>query len=582
MKRFFLFLLCFVFMMSMGMAGCGQTDSQQSTTKDTPGAGTSTGTSGDESAYSAPGVYPIAKDKITLRFVTRQHAAITDYNTNEFSKYMEEKTNVKIEWETIPTDSSGSAKEKLNLLLATGEYPDAFFGLQSDIKDSVLTQYGTQEQVFLPLENIIDKEAVELKKIFQEIPGSREEITSLDGHIYSMPEVNQCYHCTYQTKMWVNKVWLDNLGMKVPTTTDEFYAMLKAFKENDPNRNNKKDEIPMAAAQKSGWENEVEKFLMNSFCYYNFEMYDHNSFTARGFYMNNGKVDAPYYDPGIKEGLSYINKLYKEGLIYDGSFTQDNNQLTQLVENPDAELVGAIPSGYGGMFAQLGGDRYKQFICISPLKGPNGIQYACTYPYEGVYVGGFVVTKDCKYPEVAVKWADYLYTFDGTTRLTRGVPDTDWRIPKEGELGIDGKAALYVPLRAWDETKPQNSSFIQVGITKRDNAYRLGEFMDANVDMYSGDGLEKLLYTVSKELYEPYGQKDKAMPHLKFTKEENDELMTLLVEYDKYAKENLTKFIVGKFSVEKDWDNFLQNLEKLQMKKIMEMYQTAYDRQFKK
>ena len=72
------------------------------------------------------------------------------------------------------------------------------------------------------------------------------------------------------------------------------------------------------------------------------------------------------------------------------------------------------------------------------------------------------------------------------------------------------------------------------------------------------------------------------MPHLKFTKEENDELMTLLVEYDKYAKENLTKFIVGKFSVEKDWDNFLQNLEKLQMKKIMEMYQTAYDRQFKK
>ncbi|MEA4890052.1 MAG: ABC transporter substrate-binding protein [Clostridiaceae bacterium] len=580
MKRLLSISFCCFVIFSMIFSGCAQPvqSSGTNTAENTTAAVGASTSAGSSDQLSKPGEYPIVKDTITLKFVTRQHPAITDYNTNEFSKYMEEKTNIKVEWETIPTDSSGSAKEKLNLLLASNQYPDAFFGLQSDIKDAGLTQYGSQEQVFLPLESYIDNSAVELKKIFKEIPGSREEITSLDGHIYSMPEVNQCYHCTYQTKMWVNQSWLDNLGMKAPTTTDEFYAMLKAFKEKDPNQNGIQDEIPMAGAQKSGWENEVEKFLLNSFCYYNLDMYDT---TQLGLYMNNGKVAVPFNDPGIKTGLAYINKLYKEGLIYEGSFTQDNTQLTQLVENPDAELVGAIPSGYGGMFAQLGGDRYKQFVAISPLKGPDGVQNANTYPYEGVYVGGFVVTKACQYPEAAVKWADYLYTFDGTTRLTRGRPDQEWRLPKTGELGIDGKAALYVPLRAWDETEPQNESFIQVGITKRDNAYRLGEFMDAGVDMYSGDGLEKLLYTVSKDLYEPYAQKDKALPHIKFTKEETDELSTLKVELGKTISTTLTEFMIGTQSIDTNWDGFIQNLDKLKISRVLELYQTAYERQYK-
>ena len=108
----------------------------------------------------------------------------------------------------------------------------------------------------------------------------------------------------------------------------------------------------------------------------------------------------------------------------------------------------------------------------------------------------------------------------------------------------------------------------------------MGEYMDSKIDMYSGDGLEKLLYKVSKDLYEPYAQNDKALPHIKLTKEENDELMTINVELNKYIKESLTNFMVGTLSVDKDWDSYLQNLEKLQIKKVLEINQKAYDRQF--
>ncbi len=73
-------------------------------------------------------------------------------------------------------------------------------------------------------------------------------ITAPDGNIYALPQVNECYHCMYQQRMWIYKPWLDKLGLKMPTTTDEFYEVLKAFKTKDPNGNGKADEIPLSGS----------------------------------------------------------------------------------------------------------------------------------------------------------------------------------------------------------------------------------------------------------------------------------------------------------------------------------------------
>ena len=52
-------------------------------------------------------------------------------------------------------------------------------------------------------------------------------------------------------KIWINQTWLDNLGLDVPTTTEELYTVLKAFKENDPNGNGIQDEYPLVGG--TGW-----------------------------------------------------------------------------------------------------------------------------------------------------------------------------------------------------------------------------------------------------------------------------------------------------------------------------------------
>ena len=168
--------------------------------------------------------------------------------------------------------------------------------------------------------------------MFKTNPAIKPLITLLDGKIYGLPHYNDCYHCSMSQKMWVYKPWLDKLGLKVPETTDEFEAMLKAFKEKDPNGNGKADEIPLSGSKlvNGGWHSPIDQFLMNSFVY-------NDNVTPNG-------ARAP--DPGQRQGQGRLHRaglergrevprtgLYKQGLIDPQAFTNDSAQIQQLGEN---------------------------------------------------------------------------------------------------------------------------------------------------------------------------------------------------------------------------------------------------------
>jgi hypothetical protein len=124
-----------------------------------------------------------------------------------------------------------------------------------------------------------------------------------------------------------------------PTTTDELYEVLKAFKEGDPNGNGIADEIPLLGAT-TGWNALPTNFLMNAFAY-----------TRRGTYggylerASNG-VRFVANTPEWREGLRYIHRLYAEELIGRETFTQKNDQAKATIENPDTEMVGSFPAGW--------------------------------------------------------------------------------------------------------------------------------------------------------------------------------------------------------------------------------------------
>ena len=109
----------------------------------------------------------------------------------------------------------------------------------------------------------LDTVSVGYKQAFEEIDGLKEYITTPDGNIYSLPNIDGSLHVQYNMKLWINTQWLDNLGLDMPTTTEEFYEVMKAFKEKDANGNgDPNDEIPLSTVT-SGAGTQLDGFLMN-------------------------------------------------------------------------------------------------------------------------------------------------------------------------------------------------------------------------------------------------------------------------------------------------------------------------------
>ncbi|MGM7719378.1 ABC transporter substrate-binding protein [Metabacillus sp. Hm71] len=503
------------------------------------------------------GSFPITEKKTTIKILVKGNSLVQDFKTNKFTKELEQKTNVHIDWEVLPEQG---AEQKLNLILSSGDLPDVI--MDAPITPAQLMIYG-KNGTFLALNDLIDKYGVETKKIFQQLPIVKDSITAPDGNIYALPQVNACYHCSMPQKLWVYKPWLDKLQLKVPTTTDEFYNMLKAFKEKDPNGNGKADEIPLAGTPQS-YEAQVDGYLISPFIY---------SGNSNHMILDNGKIDVVYNKPQWKEALMWLHKLNKEGLLASESFIQDGNQFLKMGEHPGDPILGAGICATQGCFSN---SRSGDYVAIPPLKGPEGNQVTQYLPNPVTRPAEFVITKNAKHPDVAFRLADALYNEAMTMRAVLGIEGKQWRKAKEGELGFNGKQAKYYLIPG----KPgasgvQNSSWDQTG-----PSLRTKEFRDAQAVGEDKFGLA--LNTATKELYEPYkASEDQIVPTLFFTDQQSNELSQLEKTINDYVKEMTARFVTGDEDIEKGWGTYIQTLDGMNLKRYLEIYQEAYDAKYK-
>jgi putative aldouronate transport system substrate-binding protein len=506
---------------------------------------------------TAPGTYPIVKEKVTLRILVQDNGRIENLKTNTFVKQYEEKTNVRIEWEVVPQKQ---ANEKLNLMLASGDLPDAI--MKFGITPPMLKVYG-ELGGFLRLNDIIEEQGVLTKKLLAEKPLVKKAITSTDGSIFSLPNYTECYHCSMPTKLWIYKPWLDKLGLKVPTTTDEFYLVLKAFKTKDPNGNGKADEIPFAGAT-IGSRVGIEMNLLNSFLYYDI---DRN----KRLIIKNGKIEASYTQPEYKEGLKYLNKLYSEGLIAPESFTQDTNQLRKMGENPGTPILGTVAGNGPATFAQIGGNRWYDYVAVPPLKGPTG--YVKT-PYNSYFTfspSGFVITSATKHPEVALRWAEGFYDEQIMMLARFGQEGVGWRKSKPGEISLDGGQAKWTRLEAFGNV--QNDHLAQINHDHQTLEHRNSESA-VNRDR----NLEVILYEATKNLYEPFKQsEDKILPIMWFNEQQSGKLQELETTIDLYIQEMLARFVTGDANIDKEWDNYINTLKKMDIQTMLDIYTKVYN-----
>ncbi len=516
---------------------------------------------------SAAGQFPIVSKPTTLKILIRATLNVSDYKNNDFTKWLEEKTGMTLEFDVAPVDAN-EARQKLNLTLAGGDLPDMIIGFNVlPDQQEILAKQG----VIIPLDSYIDQYGFELKTIMKEMPQLKDTIALMDGKVYGLPDINDCYHCSLSQKGWIYKPWLDKLGLKVPTTTDELEQVLLAFKEKDPNGNGKADEIPWSAAPVSSWHAELDSFVMNSF------VLDNRLTNDRSLYIENGKVQAAFAQPGWKDGLTYLAKLYKEGLIDPQAFTNDFNKHQALGENPEP-IMGFTQAGFMGMFTQINGKsgRWLGYVPVPPLKGPSGLQQIPENPYQAINPGAVLITKAAKNPEAAFRLADLFYNFEAGKRQELGLPGKQWDYSQPGKESICGGTAKWFIIPGDPSVTQQSFNWNQAAPRYESNENRCAQEYDPK------NPLERMLYENSKNNYAPYGKPNQMVPPLIFTEDQSKRLSELNTTLYNVVDTQFAAFVTGQADVATGWDAYLQALKSNGLDEFLQIYQAAYDAKYKK
>ncbi|MCL2832494.1 MAG: extracellular solute-binding protein, partial [Treponema sp.] len=382
------------------------------------------------------GVFPIAKETVTFNTAVRPETVVQDITTNAYTKMLEDKCNVKFNFNIYPSGNPG--QEKLLIEIASGgTLPELFINF--GFSEEQIYNIGT-EGIVIPLNNLYDQYAYYIpqqlaltaaKDVFQ-------RWHSPDGNIYYVMGYGEQIGEMYALRAWMNTRWLDKLGLKVPTTTAEFRTVLEAFRDRDPNGNGKKDEIP--AGGNIDVRGRLHEYLFNAFIY---------SDTRDRLIVSNGKVDTIYNKPDYRDALRYVRGLMADGLILDQLFTINANNFRGIVESQDVATVGVFAAGLAGALSPTNQMRLE-YEPIPPLKGPKGIQWAVYMPSE--LQKRYAITRDCKNPEVAFRLGDFMCSEECSIWNRFGIPNVDWRLPLPGEKSMYdniGMAARIVPILPW-------------------------------------------------------------------------------------------------------------------------------------
>ncbi len=520
---------------------------------------------------SEPGQLPVTDEVVEYTICAPDVTYINDLNENTLTPWILEKTNVKLNYEEIP-DTEWSTK--VNLLIASDELPDAF--IYGSFSAAELADYGSQG-VFLPMNDIIAEHGYYINQVFDQQEALPNAYTALDGNIYTLPSVNECYHCYYSMRAWINQQWLTNLGLEYPNTVDEFVNVLRAFKEQDANGNgDPNDEIPFSG-NASSWNGTIYPFLLNSFLHYD---------TSNLSVKEDGTVIFTPIQPEFKEGLQWIASLIDEGLIEKEALTQTAEQLKTKGSNLDTALLGGFTAAvwWDGVGADDGeGSRCREYCGLSPLEGPNGVRIS-PWSGTGFYMGNCVITTACEDPVPLFKMFDYMLSEEGTLRSQVGELDVDYVMPDEGAPGINGKPAIYKTLpratsggTAGDES---TTAMANVFPANRTNDFRLGQQADYS-DPETQWQQEPRLYNESATYFAPYADEHMMYPSaVNLTAEESEKINFMKTQINDYVKENIVLFLAGEKSFDTDWDSFIAEFDNLNLNEYMELRQMAYTRQY--
>lgn len=291
---------------------------------------------------------------------------------NALIKEIEKQTNTKL---NITWVSANNYVDKMNVTLSSGSLPDMMLVLNPTLSNVVTS---AKQGAFWDVGPYV--------KDYPNLALTEDawNNTKIEGKSYGIPRVRPLIGG--DAFPIIRKDWLDKLGLKTPETMDDMYTVLKAFTENDPDGNGKKDTVGLL-----GFVNDNSMGML---------AWVQDVFNgARDWKLQDGKVVPPDLLPGTKDALTWLAKAYKEGVL-----TPDFGvmKLSQMKE--------AAAAGKGGVFSESiqqawlmtselrkGGNSAADFIPIASLQA-SASKFGNR---DAGHYGMYVISK--KVPEAKLK-----------------------------------------------------------------------------------------------------------------------------------------------------------------------------------
>ena len=497
----------------------------------------------------------------TLTVGLPQYSVISDYDENAFTRYLEETANVNIEFVGFSSTGSEYAQQLALMCSANEKLPDVLLGFK--LGRYVMNQYG-EDGYFVDLNDYIDDYAPNFKSKLEELdPETREYVLEKGKHLetgayYGMPRVECEATDLLQSMMHINKTWLDNLGLEVPTTLAELREVLYAFKTQDPNGNGEADEIPMLG--KEG----IMNYVINAFVQYH----------QNNFNVTNGKVWDPIKTQEFRDAIIYLNQMVKDGIYPSLCFSiTSDTEYKNLISPTDGPSKVGIFVGHPERMTSANTDALNEFIALPALKDETGKGgYTITRTPEISWQA--FVTKDCEYPAAAVKFLDTWYLDETMTVQRHGEKGVDW-VEEKGKTPYGTDAHIKVI---------NSEAFFSGNSTWAVNVLGIMTHWNYLAIQQEGEGRNAQAGRIQVELWD-------AMQNGKKVKEVADNLIYTDSEYetreeyagqaDSYIVQETKLFVAGEKNPASDaeWNAFIDTLyNELRRDKLFEVCKSAYSR----
>ena len=311
------------------------------------------------------------------------------YDNNVWTRLIKEKLNIDVKVALSADISTDAYNNQMNLLLATGEFPDV-------IRYSNRTFFAQAKEAgyIQPIGEVFEKYATDAVKQYAVDYADAFEGAKIDGEMYAFPYMNNNFH--QAAFLWIRDDWLKNLNAQPPTTVEEMVELARRFTFEDPDQNGVDDTYGFGLAGSIVQSNYGT--LLGLCGAYGVPGYGNTGIFYRG---EDGKVTHAYLQPGMKEALRVANQMYTEGLI-DPEFMADN--VATMEEDVTNGKIGMMYHMNWGTWHPFNYSYFGSNVITRPYPIPTVEGYEPKMGIQSNQTGDlFMVSANCEHPEAIIK-----------------------------------------------------------------------------------------------------------------------------------------------------------------------------------